>query len=104
MGVSVAVDLVHPQGEHGFGMLDAPPGAGPLQAIRPRRLQRPARSRRSAYEAQDALAKRHQRIITQLPDRHPPPSAKSIQPELTLHRFEIAPGTKRPIASSPDPA
>src|SRR5208283_1162490 len=33
MGVPVAVDSVYSQGKHGFGMLDAPPGAGPLQAL-----------------------------------------------------------------------
>ena len=33
IGVPVAVDLVYPQGEHVFGMLDAPPGAGPLEAL-----------------------------------------------------------------------
>ena len=33
VGVPVAVDLIYPQGEHVFGMLDAPPGAGPLQAL-----------------------------------------------------------------------
>ena len=33
VGVPVAVDSIYPQGEHVFGMLDAPPGAGPLQAL-----------------------------------------------------------------------
>ena len=33
MGVPIAVDSIYPQGEHVFGMFDAPPGAGPLQAL-----------------------------------------------------------------------
>ena len=33
MGVPVAVYSVYPQGKHVFGMLDAPPGAGPLEAL-----------------------------------------------------------------------
>jgi len=33
IGVPVAVDSVYSQGEHEFGVLDAPPGAGPLQAL-----------------------------------------------------------------------
>ena len=33
MGVPVAVDSVYPQGEHVFGVLDAPPGAGSLEAL-----------------------------------------------------------------------
>ena len=33
IGVPVAVDSVYPQGKHVFGMLDAPPGAGPLEAL-----------------------------------------------------------------------
>ena len=33
VGVPVAAYSVYPQGKPGFGMLDAPPGAGPLEAL-----------------------------------------------------------------------
>src|SRR5208283_2205391 len=128
VGVPVAVDSVYPQGEHMFGMLDAPPGAGPLQALlgdvamgafdlgadrqscgqglaivpsqKTRLLDHPLFRRVGflqcplvAFDRQHnrryPLAKlrmrpqrRHQRLIAQLPDRHPSPPAKSIKPNL----------------------
>jgi len=33
MGVTLAVDSVDPQGKPVVGVLDAPPGAGPLEAL-----------------------------------------------------------------------
>ncbi len=33
VGVPIAVYSVYPQGKHVFGMFDAPPGAGPLEAL-----------------------------------------------------------------------
>src|SRR5271165_6739747 len=71
----------------------------PLPSGRPLRLRPPARSTAPAPKLGLRSQSRHQRLIAQLRAIHPPPPAKSMQTEPTLHRFESQPQQRAPLRS-----